>query len=179
MHLSDDAVDKIARRLAKLNTDPDFDIYALPADIEPEDADFIIAAASPTSVTRFAVSLYESQLVDSTGNNVLYYIRTDPQVLLLEVGGDTNDAPTAGASTVVNLFVSASSRRRYGISARVLDLVRLQGTAPNQYPIRRRVPVLQPENFYQWLSAASPTITYQGQTDWRVAGGIGEKYKLP
>lgn len=179
MHLSDDSIQKLARHLKKLSSDEDFDIYALPANVEPDDAEIVVNAASPTTVTRYAVSLYESQLVDSDFNNVLYYIRTDPQVLLLEVGGDANDAPTAGASTVVNLFVSASGRRRYGISARLLDLVRLQGTAPNQYPIRRRVPILQPENFYQWLSAASPTISYQGQTDWRIAGGIGEKYKLP
>jgi len=179
MQISEATIERIARKLQKLNEEEDYSMYALPDHVEPDDADIIINAASPTTVTRFAVSLYESQLVDTDTNQVLYYIRTDPQVLTLTVGGDANEAPTAGASTVVNLFVNASGRRRNGITARLLDLVRLQGTAPNQYPIRRRVPILQSDNFYQWLSLASPTISYQGQTDWRIAGGRGESYKLP
>ena len=179
MQISEDTITRIARKLQKLNEEQDFDMYALPESVEPDDAEIIIRAASPTTVTRFAVSLYESQLVDTDTNQVLYYIRTDPQVLTLTVAGDANEAPTVGSSTVVNLFVNASGRRRNGITARLLDLVRLQGTSPNQYPIRRRVPILQSDNFYQWLSLASPTISYQGQTDWRIAGGRGESYKLP
>lgn len=126
----------------------------------------------------FSNVLYESNLTIPDGTApVAGPIRVNPQALLLTVSGVSNSAPEEVDQTT-SIPIRVVGTKKYGIIARHLVLARIVTSGTVSSRVYRRVPIFNPAFFVTALSTFSAEITYEGQSDWYLAGGEGERYHL-
>jgi len=122
-------------------------------------------------------------LVSPTEAGTYYYSVLSANALItgLTVGETTNDAPDIGEDTLESPIRGVGHKRRYGIQARHVTITRVVGTSPNQGRIYRTIPILSNETYDAIVAQLynSPDVSYDGQTDWTIAGVEAEAYGLP
>jgi len=128
--------------------------------------------ADPSGTLLFQTTIYESDLLQE-GETDLYYcfgLRILPEVLSFSLGGVLN-APLSTPTGIIAITASTDvSKRRHGVHARYITIVRRQGTSPTQIKIKRKVPILTRDYFETCKTARfdpSP-IEYQGVSDWSI-----------
>jgi hypothetical protein len=112
---------------------------------------------------------YESDLVLPSGLTPMA-ARAKPAVEAATVSGTANDSATGPAGTRVSAYLTGS-RRRYGVHARYLSLVRVAGTGATAYRIHDRLPILTKS---LWdASTTSSVVVYAGFT-WEIVDKVAE-----
>jgi hypothetical protein len=124
--------------------------------------------STANSTTIFNLVPYESN-ISTTGadTNLGFLIRIQPTVLTLTINDVANAAPDAGLILQTGLYAYATNKpRSKRLCARAITISRIVGTAPLQFRLYRRVPVLTVGTFISLRLDNPPTFSYQGQTDW-------------
>jgi hypothetical protein len=104
-------------------------------------------------------------------------MRNDAFINSFSFNGDTNLPVSNTDFVILPINVSAyTGKRRFGVRARYITISRIQGIIPNQYRIRRKIPIFDPTFFNEILSNSGGTIAYAGVTDWVLAGTEPEDY---
>lgn len=125
--------------------------------------------------------VYETSILVSPDEEGTYYfsrISASPNTTALVVGTTTNDAPDIGEDILNAPIRGIGHKRRYGIQARHVTITRITGTAPNQGRIYRTIPILSNATFLAIVAQlyGAPTISYETETDWKLAGVEAEAY---
>jgi hypothetical protein len=131
-------------------------------------------------MTLFPLQIYQTNLgePDDVTTPLIAQVRVSPTALTLTIEGTANVPPTAYTTVNTNIPVRVSKKRAYGITARHIILTRLGGVIPNQYIVRRRIVMFDLELFEATISSLNNQFSYEGQTDWILAGAANECYHL-
>jgi hypothetical protein len=137
-----------------------------------------------TGITPRSLVVYETSiLVDPTEQGTYYFTRisVNANTTALVIGDADNSEPGIGEDILRSPVRGVGHKRRYGIQARHVTLTRITGASPTQGRIYRVIPILT-NDIYTAIVAqlfGAPSISYEAQTDWTIAGVSAETYAGP
>jgi hypothetical protein len=136
-----------------------------------------------TGITPRIQYVYETSILvapDEAGTYFFTKIAANANIITFQVGDITNTAPDEGEDFLQAPVRGIGHKRRYGIQTRFCRITRITGASPNQGRIYRIIPLLSNAT-YEGIVAqiySNPTITYESQTDWKLAGIEAESYGI-
>lgn len=124
--------------------------------------------------------LYKTEIFvpDSTDTYQTAYVRMSQNAANMTADGNGN-VPALDVTLNSQIPIRVTGKRKYGIVARNIVIGRIQGLGTDQYILRRRIPILDPEFYTTIISQITPPIfVYEGHGDWKLISATNERYNL-
>jgi hypothetical protein len=112
----------------------------------------------------FNDELYECKHLYTDGSTTIMPIRVKPAVVAATIAGTANTSPTTPVNTNASAY-ARGSRKRYGVHARNVSLVRVVGSGATAFRVHEKLPILT--TAVEALAQVGAEVIYNGFT-WEI-----------